>query len=307
MKFTFVIPCYNEGEDVRLALESSLLQNHPEKEVIVVDDSTDGTRAIVDSYRERGVRVIRPDERRGCCEARNIGLKAATGDVVVLLNADVHPPPNLLAHLEHHYAQGADWVILRSLVSNQDTLVGRFIQAQAERMYAAQGDLLYWSEAFSCRREAALAVGGIPDSFPLPFCRDWFFGRILEERGYRKVVDLSFNVPHKAPATLKEFFTQKTRDGRFSILFFHFLRRRSMPALLTRSLAKQAMILALGLALVPWGLRVARLLLVSPKRWADGIGFAGCEGVYRLGYAVGEWRGIASLLHLTLARRHASP
>lgn len=71
------------------------MQIHAVDEVIVVDDcSTDGTRAIVSKY---PVELLTTNVNSGHAAARNIGIQAATGDVIAWIDADDYWEPN---HLE---------------------------------------------------------------------------------------------------------------------------------------------------------------------------------------------------------------
>lgn len=82
-----VIPSYNYGAFVGKAIESVLNQTHHDVECIVVDDgSTDNTREVVAKYGDR-VRYIY-QKNAGLPEARNTGVKAATGEFVGFLDAD---------------------------------------------------------------------------------------------------------------------------------------------------------------------------------------------------------------------------
>ena len=82
-----VIPLYNKAPFIGAALDSVAAQTLPPREVIVVDDgSTDGGRAIVEAHRA-AVRIV-DGARGGPGEARNLGIAAATGDWVALLDAD---------------------------------------------------------------------------------------------------------------------------------------------------------------------------------------------------------------------------
>ena len=80
-----VIPCFNQAPLLAEAIESVISQSYRPVETIVVDDgSTDDTAEVASSY---GVRCIR-QENRGVAEARNTGLRASTGDILLFLDAD---------------------------------------------------------------------------------------------------------------------------------------------------------------------------------------------------------------------------
>ena len=82
-----VIPSYNYAAYVGKAIESVLKQTHPNVECIVVDDgSTDNTREVVAKYGDR-VRYIY-QKNAGLPDARNTGVKAATGEFVGFLDSD---------------------------------------------------------------------------------------------------------------------------------------------------------------------------------------------------------------------------
>ncbi len=96
MKFSIVIPAYNEEKDIAGTFDGLPVLDYSDKEVIVVDDSTDATPEIVKRYAFKGVQLIHPERRGGRCEARNCGIQEATGEVVVILNTDVQPPRDCL-------------------------------------------------------------------------------------------------------------------------------------------------------------------------------------------------------------------
>src|SRR5688572_14703074 len=95
---SIIIPTYNEEEDIARTMDAmAALSPHP-LEVIVVDASRDRTPEIVRSYEGRipGLRLIRQGSKPGVSAARNDGLHAATGNIVVILNGDVFPPPDFI-------------------------------------------------------------------------------------------------------------------------------------------------------------------------------------------------------------------
>jgi glycosyltransferase involved in cell wall biosynthesis len=82
-----VIASYNCAEYLPDAIDSLLAQTYPPSEIIVVDDgSTDDTPKILGGYSRR-VRSIRQDNA-GDAAARNRGIESATGDYVVIQDAD---------------------------------------------------------------------------------------------------------------------------------------------------------------------------------------------------------------------------
>jgi len=92
-----VIPTFNRGERIRVAIDSALNQTWPRLEIVVVDDcSSDDTWDVVQSYGNR-IRPIRLSENRGGGYARNVGIDAAKGEFVAFLDCDDYWAPEKLA------------------------------------------------------------------------------------------------------------------------------------------------------------------------------------------------------------------
>ena len=88
LRFSVIVIFYNQRAFVRSAMDSALNQNIDGVEVIAVDDgSTDGTREVLNEYRDRA-HLVFLDKNRGACAARNAGTAAATGDYVAYLDGD---------------------------------------------------------------------------------------------------------------------------------------------------------------------------------------------------------------------------
>lgn len=88
-KVSVVIPTYNQATYLGAALESVLDQSYHNWEVIVVNDgSPDRTDAVVAQYSDPRIRLIRHERNYGLPAARNSGLRAATGELFMLLDAD---------------------------------------------------------------------------------------------------------------------------------------------------------------------------------------------------------------------------
>ncbi len=83
-----VVPLFDKESHVRRTIDSVLAQTVSDWEMVVVDDgSTDGGPAIVESYRDRRIRVFH-QENAGPGAARNRGIREARGEWIAPLDAD---------------------------------------------------------------------------------------------------------------------------------------------------------------------------------------------------------------------------
>ena len=96
MKLSIVIPVYNERETIRDILAAVRAAPISEKEIIVVDDfSEDGTRDLLNGELRGEIDVLVMHEKnQGKGAALRTGFKHATGDVVVVQDADLEYDPN---------------------------------------------------------------------------------------------------------------------------------------------------------------------------------------------------------------------
>jgi len=110
MEISVIIPTYNNREVLRETIRALREQTIASElyEIVVVDDgSTDGTAAMVADL-SAGGSVIRyvTQANRGRSAARNFGVRAAQGRIVVFLDSDLWATPTLLAEHHRHYPPG---------------------------------------------------------------------------------------------------------------------------------------------------------------------------------------------------------
>jgi len=293
--FSFIIPTYNEVADIEATLDAVLAQRTPAHEVIVVDGgSTDGTLALLERRAERDrIIVINEGRRRGVAAARNTGMRAATGDIVVLLNADVMPEPDFLERLAPLYRDGgADFVSVNARVANSGCVTGRFLQAEHELLYGKHS--VGWTEGFSCRRTVAIAAG-FPEEIPGLGGEDVEFFERLRAGGGVWRIEYDIAVPHRVPSSLRSFWTQWRWRGNAIPYIETRLRRRSLAHVVLRRTAATLKSVALAITIVPhargaW-LRTQR----SPRAMRDLAPFWLLLHLQTAAHRYGEWQTIATL------------
>jgi len=101
-KVSVIIPVYKVEKYIRAALESALLQSYKSFEILIIDDgSPDKSIEICQQFLDPRIKIIR-QENRGLAEARNTGIRHASGEYIAFLDGDdVWLPGKLERHIEH--------------------------------------------------------------------------------------------------------------------------------------------------------------------------------------------------------------
>lgn len=128
-KLSVIVPVYNERDTVVEAVQRARSVDLPlDRELIVVDDgSTDGTSEILPTLADSKVRIVVHPANRGKTAAVRTGLAHATGDLVVVQDADLEYDPE-------------DWSKLLAPV-----LEGRVRVVYGSRFIGERRNMLVWS------------------------------------------------------------------------------------------------------------------------------------------------------------------
>jgi glycosyltransferase involved in cell wall biosynthesis len=169
MRISAIVCAYNEAGYLAPCLHSLLAQSRQPDELLVVNNaSTDDTALVASGI--AGVRVI-DEPRKGLVRARESGRRAATGDLLVYLDADCRAPLTWLVRIERRFARDRalvatsgpyrfyDWDWLgRAMIRTYDLTVAPLTQLLVYRVLGI-GTLFYGGN-FAVRRQALAAIDG---------------------------------------------------------------------------------------------------------------------------------------------------
>lgn len=127
-KISVITPCFNGIRTIRETIESVASQQYPNLEHIIMDGgSTDGTLELLKQYPHL---ICASEKDEGHYHAMNKGILRATGDVVVILNADDCFCPGALEKVGEAFAAHPEW----------DGLFGdiRYVDGQGKEIFRRQ-------------------------------------------------------------------------------------------------------------------------------------------------------------------------
>jgi glycosyltransferase involved in cell wall biosynthesis len=96
MKISILIPCFNELKTIEKIIDKVIEQTNHDKEIIVIDDySNDGTRALLKDKLKSKINIIIFNEKNyGKGYSLKKGINAATGDIILIQDADLEYDPS---------------------------------------------------------------------------------------------------------------------------------------------------------------------------------------------------------------------
>lgn len=186
-----VIPVRNRASLIVRALESVAAQTYPAAEIIVVDDaSTDETVEVVNRLAATigNLQVLSLKDNVGAGEARNIGVRAAKGELIAFLDSDDRWYPEKLAMQVKVFDADAGVVAAFCGIDINDGEQSVFYTPPLDgaRHHLFFGNVFRTMSAAVVAKAALLRIGGIDPT--LASCQDWDLFIRLSEVGKIAVV-----------------------------------------------------------------------------------------------------------------------
>ncbi|MCK0472945.1 glycosyltransferase [Halalkalibacter sp. APA_J-10(15)] len=204
MNISAIVPAYNTEKYLRFALNSLINQSYPLAEIIIIDDcSQDDTLKIAKEFQSRfnGLKIIHQIENKGVSSARNIGIKRATGDWILFLDADDIVDKNLLKKqvdilLSQSKSNVDKWVAVypsyeqidKEGQSLGDLIKGKQVPAKESFGYFLLRNQIITPSGLLVKKDVVLDLGGFDESLALN--EDWdLWLRMSKHYGFLYVED----------------------------------------------------------------------------------------------------------------------
>ncbi len=229
--------------------------------IIVDDGSTDNTQAVVEEYRPRlhiKYFYLKRSKKNGVCRARNVGIQNACGSLLVFLDSDIVICPDYVAQIEADFSEcnkivvlgyvycyascttnsNEDWSVDLKIKVNWSDIIQNITMFEEDKRLWDNREIAYqrvednldelcapwrllWGNAFSIRKEEAVAVGMFDEEFDSYGSEDLEFSYRCYMKGMKYVLNRHAWAAHYPHEFNIEQNMMSTRLNRLKVLQKH--------------------------------------------------------------------------------------
>jgi len=206
LRLSVIVPIYQAAETLEACLVALAVGAADVDEIIVADDgSTDAAVASLPDFLCQRVRVVRSEKNIGRGPVRNLGAQAATGDVLVFVDADVAVHTNTLGAICAAFDDDPGRVSLIGAYDDRPTAkswVSQYRNLLHHYVHHTHGSRAthFWTGLGAVRRDVFVALGGLDEGNWARNMEDVEFGHRLVDAGH--TVDV---LPHIQGTHMKRF------------------------------------------------------------------------------------------------------
>lgn len=220
---SIVIPCFNDAEYIEQCVISALSQTYSNKEIIIVDDGSNLETKTILKRLEPKITKLLTQENQGQSTARNLGVKAASGEYILVLDSDDYFEPSFC---EKAVLKLKDTNI--KIVASH--IVRRIGEKKIDELHHKGGDLsvlILYNQATGSvmfRKEDFNGIGGYDQSMRRGF-EDWeFYIRLLQNGGLIYIIkEPLFNYRVRTDST-----TSKANSIKYELLNYIYTKHSNL-------------------------------------------------------------------------------
>jgi GT2 family glycosyltransferase len=195
---SIVIPVHNGGQAFHQCLSSIKNFAPPAVETIVVADGDEISADFAESFASQ---VLRINISGGPAKARNLGAKAARGEIVLFIDADTTINVETIPKIVNVFAQQPD---VAALIGSYDDAPGasNFLSQYKNLFHhynhqnGCEEASTFWGACGAIRRDVFLEMGGFDESYRRPCIEDIELGYRLKKAGYRIKLCKDIQIKH---------------------------------------------------------------------------------------------------------------
>ena len=197
--FSIIVPVHNGGRRFRRCLLSlAALESPPAEVIVVADGETDGAWRLAEAI---GAQILKVPVAGGPARARNLGARAAKGDILFFVDADVTLPRDAVSYMAAAFQGNPELAAVfgsyddepfeTNFFSQYKNLFHHYVHQTANKEAST-----FWAACGAVRREAFLEMGGFDEGYRRPSIEDIELGYRLKKAGYRIELLRALQVKH---------------------------------------------------------------------------------------------------------------
>jgi len=192
-----IIPAHNPGPELAECLQPLRRSSYPRFEVLVVDDGSPVPVKVSEPFR-----LLRLEKNSGPAAARNAGVEAARGEIVLFIDTDVVIGDDCLQIVGEFYREGSNrdrgltGVQSEGMKYSNFASVYKNLWLRYSFLWAPRESGLFYTSIAAVPREFFLRLGGFDGGYRTPSLEDTDFGNRLLKAGGKVVIEGGLEVRH---------------------------------------------------------------------------------------------------------------
>ena len=199
LTLSVILPVKDGGVNFRKCLQGVAQSTLSPTEIIVVaDGQSDGSWHMGEAL---GAKVIQLPDTQGPAKARNAGARAAQGDILFFVDADVVLPPDAIRQVAEAFGHDPQLAALfgsyddqpeeKNFLSQYKNLFHHYIHQMSQEEAST-----FWAGCGAIRRRVFLELGGFNEAYRKPCIEDIELGYRMKQAGHRIRLSKELQVKH---------------------------------------------------------------------------------------------------------------